>query len=131
MVSRVSCATNTIGVTVGVSDDVAPAVRHIGQYFNAQHRTINGRCAVIRVVSEQSATQAAEVAGQKPAGGRAVDAWIPDSSLWVDVARCSPSGAQLVQPTGVTLARSPLMIVMPRSVAVQVPAFGSEVGWQF
>ena len=131
MVSRVSCATNTIDVTVGVSDDVAPAVRHIGQYFNAQHRTISGRCAVIHVVSEQSATQAAQVAGQKPAGGRPVDAWIPDSSLWVDVARSSPSGAQLVQPTGTTVARSPLMVVMPRSVAAQMPAFGTQVGWQF
>jgi hypothetical protein len=66
-----------------------------------------------------------------PSGHAGFDAWIPDSSLWVDVARSSPAGSQLVQPTGVTVAKSPLMIVMPRSVAAQMPAFGSEAGWQF
>jgi Bacterial extracellular solute-binding protein len=131
IVSRESCASNRVVVTVGVSDDIAPAVRHVGQYFNAQQRKVAGHCAVVRVTSEQSATVAAQVSGQKPAGGRPVDAWIPDSSLWVDVARSSPIGAQLVQPTGITVARSPLMIVMPRSVAAQMPAFGTQVGWQF
>jgi Bacterial extracellular solute-binding protein len=131
IVSRTSCASHPLLVTVGVSEDIAPAVRHVGQYFNAQHRQVAGRCAEIQVSSEQSATVAAQVSGQKPAGGHPVDAWIPDSSLWVDVARSSPIGAQLVQPTGVTVARSPLMIVMPRSVAAQMPAFGTNVGWQF
>jgi hypothetical protein len=131
IVTRTSCASNPVVVTVGVSGDVAPVVRHLGQYFNAQHRMVAGRCAEIQVASEDSATVAAQVSGQKPAGGRPVDAWIPDSSLWTDVARSSPVGAQVVQPTGVSVARSPLMIVMPRSVAAQMPAFGTNVGWQF
>jgi hypothetical protein len=131
IVSRESCASNPVVITVGVSGDIAPAIRHISQYFNAQQRKVAGRCAEVRVASEQSATVAAQVSGQNPAGERAVDAWIPDSSLWVDVARSSPIGAQLVQPTGITVARSPLMIVMPRSVAAQMPAFGTQVGWQF
>jgi hypothetical protein len=131
MVSRATCTTGSVVATVGVSSDIAPAMRHVGQYFNAQHREVNGHCAEVRVISEQSATVAAQLSGQNPAGARPVDAWIPDSSLWVDVARSSPTGAQLVRPTGVTVARSPLMIVMPRSVAAQMPAFGTQVGWQF
>ncbi len=131
VVSRVSCTTAPVVFTVGVSNDMAPVVTHVGQYFNAQHNLVNGHCAQVRVISEQSATAAAEASGQKPACGQPVDAWIPDSSLWVDVARSSPIGAQLVRPTGVTVARSPLMIVMPRSVAAQMPAFGTQVGWQF
>jgi hypothetical protein len=131
IVARTSCASDPVVVTVGVTDDIVPAIRHVSQYFNAQHHDVNGHCAVVNVTSEQSATVAAQVSGQKPVGGRAVDAWIPDSSLWADVARSSPIGAQLVQPTGITVARSPLMIVMPRSVAAQMPAFGTKVGWQF
>ena len=93
---------------------------------------MDGHCAVVHVVSVQPSTAAAEVSGLKsPSGHAAFDAWIPDSSLWVNVARSSPAGAQLVQPTGITVARSPLMIVMPRSVAMQMPAFGTSVGWQF
>ena len=49
----------------------------------------------------------------------------------MNVARSFPQGVQLVQPTSLTVARSPLMIVMPRSVAAEVPAYGSSVGWQF
>ena len=131
MVARATCTSDAVVATVGVSSDIAPAMRHIGQYFNAQHRDIGGHCAEVRVIGEQSATVAAQLSGQNPAGARPVDAWIPDSSLWVDVARSSPMGAQLVRSTGVTVARSPLMIVMPRSVAAQMPAFGTQVGWQF
>jgi hypothetical protein len=131
IVARTSCASNPVVITVGVSSDIAPAVRHVGQYFNAQQRKVAGRCAEVRVASDQSAAVAAQVSGQNSAGGQPVDAWIPDSRLWADVARSSPVGAQLVQPTGITVARSPLMIVMPRSVAAQMPAFGSNVGWQF
>ena len=128
MVSRTSCASRLVVVTVGVSDDIAPAIRHIGQYFNAQHREVAGHCAEVQVTSEPSATVAAQVSGQKPAGGQPVDAWIPDSSLWVDVARSSPVGIQLVQPTAVTVARSPLMIVMPRSVAAQTARLRHQRG---
>ena len=59
IVSRESCASNRVVVTVGVSGDIAPAVRHVGQYFNAQQRKVAGHCAVVRVTSEQSATVAA------------------------------------------------------------------------
>jgi Bacterial extracellular solute-binding protein len=131
MVARASCASGSVVATVGVSSDIAPAMRHVGQYFNAQHRDVGGHCGEVRVIEEQPGTVAAQLSGQNPAGARPVDAWIPDSSLWVDVARSSPIGAQLVRPTGVTVARSPLMIVMPRSAAAQMPAFGTQVGWQF
>ena len=69
----------------------------------------------------------------RPSGGGlpAADAWIPDSSLWVDVARTFPLGAQRVQTTGITVARSPLMIVMPAAAAAQIPAFNNSVGWSF
>src|SRR3984893_12108689 len=69
IVSRESCASNRVVVTVGVSDDIAPAVRHVGQYFNAQQRKVAGLCAGARVTSEQSSPMAAQVSGQKPAGG--------------------------------------------------------------
>ena len=132
VVSRASCTDHPVVVNVATADEVAPAIEHVGRYFNAQHNDVDGHCAVVHVISEQPSTAAAEVSGLKsPSGHAGFDAWIPDSSLWVDVARGSPAGTQLVQPTGVTVAKSPLMIVMPRSVAAQMPAFGTSVGWQF
>lgn len=132
VVARTACTDHPVVVNVAAADEVAPAIKHVSKYFNAQRVNVNGHCAVVHVVSEQPSTAAAEVSGLKsPSGHAGFDAWIPDSSLWVNVARSSPAGAQLVQSTGVTVAKSPLMIVMPRSVAAQMPAFGTEVGWQF
>jgi Bacterial extracellular solute-binding protein len=132
VVARASCTDHPVVVNLAAADEVAPAIEHVSKWFNKQRNDVDGHCAVVHVVSEQPSTAAAEVSGLKsPSGHAGFDAWIPDSSLWVDVARSSPTGAQLVQPTGITVAKSPLMIVMPRSVAKQMPAFGTEVGWQF
>ena len=132
VVSRASCTDHPVVVNVAAADEVAPAIEHVGTWFNRQRKNVDGHCAVVHVIRVAPSTAAAEVSGLKsPSGHAGFDAWIPDSSLWVDVARSSPAGAQLVQPTGITVARSPLMIVMPRSVAMQMPAFGTSVGWQF
>ena len=36
-----------------------------------------------------------------------------------------------MQPTGITVAESPLVITMPRPAAARTPAFGTSVGWNF
>ncbi len=131
VVSRASCTDHPVRVNLAAAPDIAPAMSHVAKYFNAEHNSVQGHCAVVHVTSVQSSVAASEISGAKSATGPAFDAWIPDSSLWVNVARSFPAGVQLVQPTGVTVAQSPLMIVMPRSVAAQVPAYGSTVGWQF
>jgi hypothetical protein len=131
VVSRASCTDHPVTVNLAASPDIAPAVSHVAKFFNAEHNDVQGHCAVVHVTSVQSSTAATEISGNKPAATPAFDAWIPDSSLWVNVARSFPQGVQLVQPTRLTVARSPLMIVMPRSVAAEVPAYGSSVGWQF
>lgn len=132
VVSRASCTDHPVVVNLAASPDIAPAVSHVAKFFNAEHNDVQGHCAVVHVTSVQSPAAAAQISGTKSAAGSAAfDAWVPDSALWVNVARSFPAGAQLVQQTGVTVARSPLMIVMPRSVAAQVPAYGSTVGWQF
>ena len=127
VVSRASCTAHPAVVNLAASSDIAPAIEHVAKYFNAEHNNVSGHCAVVHVTSEQSATAAAQLS----TNGAGFDAWVPDSTLWVDVARSSPAGAQVVQPAGLSVARSPLMIVMPRSVAAQMPAYGTSVGWQF
>lgn len=129
VVSRASCTDHPVVVKLAASPDIAPAISHVAKYFNAEHNNVQGHCAVVRVSNVQSSVAATEIA--KSASSPAFNAWVPDSSLWANVARSFPVGAQLVQQTGLSVAKSPLMIVMPRSVAAQVPAYGSAVGWQF
>jgi hypothetical protein len=132
VVARRSCDDHPLLVNVAVSDDIAPAIERVGQLFNRQNHQADGHCAEVQITQEDPAAVAAVVDGQgSGAGLPAADAWIPDSSLWVDVARAYPLGAAQVQTTGITVARSPLMIVMPPAAAAQVPAFNSSVGWNF
>jgi Ca-activated chloride channel homolog len=132
MMARTSCNDHPLVLNVAVSPDIAPAIQRVGQVFNRQRHQADGRCTVVHVTQEDPAEVASAVDGQAPSAGLpAADAWIPDSSLWVDVARAYPLGAQQVQTTGITVARSPLMIVMPAAAAAQVPAFNNSVGWSF
>lgn len=132
VMARTSCNDHPLLVNVAVSEDLAPAIQRVGQLFNRQNHVAAGRCVEVQVTPQDPAAEAAVVDGQASSGGLpAADAWIPDSSLWVDVARSYPLGAQQVQTTGITVARSPLMIVMPAVAAAQVPAFNNTVGWNF
>ncbi len=132
VVARSSCDDHPLTVNVAVSDDIAPAVQGVAQLFNRQDHEAAGRCVTVQITREEPAAVAAAVDGTSSGGGSpAADAWIPDSSLWVDVAHTFPLGAQRVQTTGITVARSPLMIVMPATAAAQIPAFNNSVGWSF
>ena len=129
--ARPTCTGQTTTAQVAVSGEIAPAIQRLGTYFNSQHRQIDGRCAAVAVHTMSAATVAADLA-QGAAGKTqpAVNAWIPDSSLWVDVARATPAAARRVQPSGIVVAESPLVIAMPRPAAARMPIFGSTVGWQ-
>jgi Bacterial extracellular solute-binding protein/von Willebrand factor type A domain len=130
--TRTPCAAHPVRASVAVSPDIAPAVTTVSQLFNRQHHLVGTSCADIRIVSAASGPVAAVLDGQGSASGLpAVSAWIPDSTLWVDVARSFPVGARVVQPSGIHVAQSPLMIVMPPNAAARVPAFGASIGWNF
>jgi hypothetical protein len=132
VVARSSCNDHPLLVNVAVSDDLAPAVQSVGQLFNRQDHQAAGRCVKVQITPEDPAAVAGVVAGTSSDSGQpADDAWIPDSTLWVDMAHTFPLGAQRVQTTGITVARSPLMIVMPPAAAAQIPAFNNSVGWSF
>jgi hypothetical protein len=132
VMARAQCNNHPLVLNVAVSDDIAPAIQRVGQFFNKQNHLAAGRCVEIQVSPAQPAAVASVVDGQASGGGLPnFDAWIPDSSLWVDVARTFAVGAQRVQPTGITVARSPLMMVMPPAAAAQVAAYNNSVGWNY
>jgi hypothetical protein len=128
--AHASCSSSPLLLNVAVNDDLAPAVAQVAQNFNKQQHTAGGRCVTVQVTEQSSDAVAARL--ERPgsgAGQAAVQAWIPDSSLWVDVARSYPNGARAIQPTGTEVAESPLMTVMARTVANQTRAFASPAGW--
>jgi hypothetical protein len=128
IVARAACTSHPVVVSVATSGEIAPVVRHLGQYFNGLHRQVDGRCLQVAVTAEPPGTVAAQLASQ---GHARADAWIPDSSMWAGLAGRSPAGLRQIRLTGITLARSALVIVMPRPAAALAPAFGTSVSWKF
>jgi Bacterial extracellular solute-binding protein len=130
VVARSSCVHNPVLVNLVVSDDISPAIDLVARSFNRQSHSVDGRCVQVEVTPGEPGVTAAQIDGQDGSQGTAsVDAWIPDSTLWVDVARNYPLGAKVVQPTGISVAKSPLMLVMPQSVAAKTRLFDVPVGW--
>ncbi|HVB45225.1 MAG TPA: substrate-binding domain-containing protein [Streptosporangiaceae bacterium] len=130
VVSSISCSSHYQLINVAVSPDIAPAIQQIAQVFNRQRHQAGGQCIAVQVNPEAPAQAAAQIDGEHSAAGQpAIDAWIPDSSLWVDKVRGYAIGAQTVNPSGFSVALSPLMIVMPQAAATKTAAFG-KTGWQ-
>jgi len=125
-----SCANDPLVITVAVSTDITQPIGEIAGTFNREEQHVDGHCVAVQIDSVTSAEAAQQIDGQHPnATGEQINAWIPDSSLWVDQVRGFATGAQAVNPAGFSVARSPLMIVMPAAAAARTPAFYKD-GWR-
>lgn len=129
-VNRLSCEGQPIDINVAVSTDISTPVEQIAQVFNRQNHMADGRCVAVQINPEDPAAAAGQIDGQHSnATGQTINAWIPDSTLWVDEVRGFETGVQAVNPAGFSVARSPLMIVMPSAAAARTPAL-TRFGWK-
>jgi Ca-activated chloride channel homolog len=130
VISRASCSQAPVLINVAASNDIAPAIQAVARAFNNHNFTAAGRCVQVQVTQGDSAAEAGQIDGQASLRGvTPIDAWIPDSSLWVDVVRTYPIGAQDVQPTGESVARSPLLLVTTAAVAAKTHIFDTPPSW--
>ena len=132
VLARASCETGPVLLNVAVTPDLAPAVGQVARLYDRQQHQVGGRCAQVQVTEADPAAVAGTLDGQHPQPGRpAAGAWIPDSSLWVAVARSFAAGARAIGTASITVARSPLVFAMPAAAAARAPAFGAAVSWSF
>jgi Ca-activated chloride channel homolog len=97
-------------ITVAATSAIAPAVEQTARRYNA--RTT---CTRVTVTREEPADVAGVLSGQGSSPGATTpDAWIPDSSLWLPVARRTRIGAAAVGPAGTSIASSPLVLATAR-----------------
>src|SRR5262249_13337994 len=125
-----SCGSDPLVITVAVSKDITQPVGEIAGTFNREQHQVDGRCVAVEIDSGAPAEAAAQIDGQHPnATGGQSNAPNPYSSLGVDEVRGFAAGARAVSPAGFSVARSPLMIVMPAAAAARTPAFYKD-GWR-
>jgi Ca-activated chloride channel homolog len=107
-------------ITVAATPAIAPAVEQTARRYNA--RTT---CVRVTVIREEPSDVAGVLSGQGSSPGAAhPDAWIPDSSLWLPVARRTRLGAAAVRPSGTSIASSPLVLAAAQGRSP------SDVSWR-
>ena len=107
---------------------IAPTVQEIAK------RDLDASCVALRVVPQNSADVAGELAsGQPSASGEVPALWIPDSSLWPKRARqtaTSLGGTSVRIEEHEPIATSPLVAVTARKDADKLGWPDAQPGWQ-
>lgn len=104
-----SCASPAT-LNVDANPDVYTAVKAVAD-------GMANPCLHVNVTSAEASAVAAFLAGSAKGGDvtSAPDVWIPDSSMWIDVAKSNGVKTLAADPT--PIATSPLVIGMPKPVA--------------
>ena len=116
-----SCAAPTT-LNVDANPDVYTAVKAVAD-------GMSDPCVHVNVTSAEASAVAGFLAGSAKGGDvtSAPDVWIPDSSMWIDVAHGNGVKSLAANPT--PIATSPLVIGMPKPVAAANGWPGKPFGW--
>ncbi|MFG3588534.1 substrate-binding and VWA domain-containing protein [Streptomyces sp. NPDC047990] len=112
-----SCQDSAVHITVAASPDLAPALKAIAGQAHERGVTSDGRCIDVAVTARESYEVAAALGSGKGAG---VQAWVPDSDLWVDGVTARSGAIQITKAGNV--ASSPVGVAM-------VPSAAESLGW--
>ncbi|MFG2000345.1 substrate-binding domain-containing protein [Spirillospora sp. NPDC048911] len=116
-------------VVVAVAASVAAPMRTAAARF--QGNEVDGRCVSVRIEPRSPASVSETLAGTVEEPGAAPpDAWIPDSSLWIPLARSGSAGPAAVASAGPSLASSPIVWVLSASAARRFGAQGAKASWR-
>ncbi|MDN3354346.1 substrate-binding domain-containing protein [Actinomadura sp. DC4] len=126
--SASSSSGGCLEIRVAVTPELEPVVARQAAGFD---RKVDGRCVSVRVRSLAPSHGAAVLTGQElDQDPSRPDAWVPDSSLWIPVARATTLGATNVAASGPSLASSPLVFALSAKVAAKMPADRPRPSWK-
>lgn len=116
---------DAMNLSVAVAPDIAPVVEKAAGRFNDGKEKVDGKCVKATVKKVDPSTVTTLLSGQAVANDRP-DVWIPDSSLWSSLAQASDEKGQKggVVSTKTSVAQSPIVVGLPRSLAVQLKKQG-------
>ncbi|WP_433252720.1 extracellular solute-binding protein [Streptosporangium sp. CA-135522] len=127
-----ACGGDGITLTVAASSEKAELLRTIAAGYNG--RKVGGRCADVVVETKASggAMQALARGWDERQDGPRPDVWSPASSGWVALLQqrvAQSDAASLVAVENPSIAKTPLVIAMPKPMAEALGWPGKELGW--
>jgi Ca-activated chloride channel family protein len=125
------CTGSPDTIFVAAAPDTAPVLDPLAHRWNATHPTYQGQCIAAEVVPKDP-SQVANALGPNWDTGRdgtQPDVWVPDSSLWLDVAASRPDAAAMLAAKPTSLASSPVVLALRRPVAQALGWPQTTLGW--
>lgn len=116
---------DAMNLSVASALDIAPVVEKAAGRFNDGKHKVDGKCVKATVKRVEPSAVTTLLSGQAVADDRP-DVWIPDSSLWISLARTEGDGGDKsgVVSTKTSLATSPIVVGLPRTLALELKKQG-------
>ncbi|MBT8226770.1 MAG: substrate-binding domain-containing protein [Dactylosporangium sp.] len=117
--------------TIAASPSVASVLESVARDWLEEQPAVNGRCALVDVEAKDSPSmvQALGKRWNTKTNGTPPDAWVPDSSLWIQQAINNPVVARMLPEPHPSLVRSVAVIAMPKPMAEVLGWPDSELTW--
>jgi len=126
-------ASSCLTLKVLASSEKAALLSGVAADFNKSGATLNGQCVQVKVLSKASgaAEQALARGWDEKVDGPAPDVWSPASTAWVVLLRqrLKSDTAPMLPDAIPHLAFSPLVIAMPKPMAVALGWPSTPIGW--
>ncbi|MEV8631207.1 substrate-binding and VWA domain-containing protein [Streptosporangium sp. NPDC051023] len=127
-----ACAGGGVKLTVAASSEKGELLRKIVAGYNG--RKVGGRCADVVIVTKTSGSvmQALARGWDERQDGPRPDVWSPASSGWITLLQQRAAGSDtgpLVAAANPSIAKTPLVIAIPKPMAEALGWPGKKLGW--
>ncbi|QFG24689.1 substrate-binding domain-containing protein [Actinomadura sp. WMMB 499] len=115
---------DALTLSVAAAPDIQPVIVKSAGRFNDAGHEVSGKCVQAHVKSAEPSTVSTLLSGQGVAADdeERPDVWIPDSSLWLS--RATPQDGEAQVRSSTSLAKSPIVIGVPATLAEQLQQNG-------
>ncbi len=126
------CKGSTTTLNVVADPDQSKILSSLAQQWSQNNPSVGGGCAAVAVASTKSG-DVANIIGPNwdpKRDGPRPDVWAPDSSTWMRVAQARPDAYDMMPSLQPSLARSPVVIAMPRPMAQSLGWPNAPIDWR-
>jgi Ca-activated chloride channel homolog len=127
-----SACTGALELTVEAAPEVLDPVQLASVEYQKSEPSVDGKCVTIQVRprAAHETTQLLGAGWPDATAGSLPDVWIPDSTHWLDIARIQEPARAVLPETATTIATSPVIIAMPRSMARTMGWPDKNLSWE-
>ncbi|HET8680290.1 MAG TPA: substrate-binding domain-containing protein, partial [Micromonosporaceae bacterium] len=128
---RQSCS-GSAKASIIASNATATILDNLARRWATTEPDVHGVCASVEVTAKDSAlmAQALQEDWDAKANGPAPDAWVPQSTAWVRRAAIDADAERMIPDRQPSIARSPVVIAMPKPMAQALGWPGAKLSWQ-